>query len=112
MKYFVISDVHSYYYEMIDALNKAGFDPLNENHTLISLGDITDRGVWPNEVINYLMSLDRKILIRGNHEDLLEELLTIIFPVAYELVTSAVTEPANPPTPIAFVESASIEILE
>ena len=75
MKYFVIADVHGFYDEMIEALNKAGFDKFNKEHTLISLGDVIDRGTQPNEVIEYLLSLERKILIRGNHEDLLYQLL-------------------------------------
>ena len=70
-KFYVISDVHGYYDEMKVALNEAGFDPNNENHWLISCGDHLDRGDQPQEVIDYLTSLPRKILIKGNHEDLL-----------------------------------------
>ena len=73
-KYFVIADVHGFYDEMIDGLNKAGFDKINPNHVLISLGDAMDRGPKPLEVVEYLVNLPRKILIRGNHEDLLQEL--------------------------------------
>lgn len=73
MKYFVISDVHSFYAEMMAALNDAGFEPDNPNHTLISCGDLLDRGDESVETLEYINSLPRKILIRGNHEDLLEE---------------------------------------
>ena len=73
-KYFVIADVHGFYDEMIDGLNKVGFDKSNPNHVLISLGDAMDRGPKPLEVVEYLVNLPRKILIRGNHEDLLQEL--------------------------------------
>lgn len=69
-KLFVVSDIHGFYDEMIDALDKAGFDKDNENHWLISCGDTTDRGPKPLEVIRYLESLTNKILISGNHEDL------------------------------------------
>ena len=72
-KLFVISDVHSYFDEMITALNEVGFDPNNENHWLISCGDHWDRGPKPVEVMNYLMNLPRKVLIRGNHCGLFEE---------------------------------------
>ena len=75
MKYFVVADVHGYYDQMKAALDAAGFDPENPNHTLISCGDAIDRGPRPNEVIKYFVNLPRKILIRGNHEDLLDELL-------------------------------------
>lgn len=78
MKYFVISDIHSYYDLMIEELNKSGFDSSNPEHILISLGDNIDRGDKPFHVIKFLMNLfekNRAILIRGNHEDLLEKLL-------------------------------------
>ena len=72
-KLFVISDVHGYYYEMLDALDNAGFDPNNEDHWLISCGDHFDRGPCPEDVMTYLTLLPRKVLIKGNHEDLLME---------------------------------------
>lgn len=75
MKIFVVADVHGFYDEMKYALDQAGFDPSNENHMLVSLGDIVDRGPKPVETLEYLMSLPRKILIRGNHEDLAEEMM-------------------------------------
>lgn len=72
-KLFCISDVHGFYNEMREALDNAGFDPNNEEHWLISLGDVWDRGKQPFEVMQYLKRLPRKVLIRGNHEDLFEE---------------------------------------
>ena len=75
--YFVISDIHSFYNEMINALNKAGYDKENKNHVLISLGDLFDRGPDSIKCLNFINSIptDRKICIKGNHEDLLEEVL-------------------------------------
>lgn len=70
-KFYILSDVHGYFDEMKQALDEAGFDPNDENSWLVSLGDNLDRGDQPQEVINYLMSLPRKILVRGNHTDLL-----------------------------------------
>ena len=67
----VISDVHGFYDEMIEALNKANFNP--ETDFLISCGDTMDRGPKPAEVMNYLMKLPNKVLIRGNHCQLFEE---------------------------------------
>lgn len=72
-KFFVISDIHGFYDEMIEALDNAGFDPNNEDHWLISCGDHFDRGPNPSKVMKYLMKLQRKVLIRGNHEQLLVE---------------------------------------
>lgn len=67
LKIFVISDVHGYFLQMITALNEAGFNPNNEDHWLFVLGDIIDRGREPQQIIDYLISLPRKVLIRGNH---------------------------------------------
>ena len=72
-KFFVVSDVHGFYHEMLDALDNAGFDPNNEDHWLISCGDNFDRGPCPEDVMVYFKLLPRKILVRGNHEDLLME---------------------------------------
>lgn len=75
MKYFVMSDIHSFYDEMQEALSKAGFDINNPEHTIIVCGDIFDRGDQTNEVYEFLISLpkERRVLIRGNHEYLLKD---------------------------------------
>ena len=83
-KLFCISDVHGYYDEMIEALNKAGFDRNNSEHWLISCGDHTDRGRQPQKVMDYLMSLPRCILIKGNHESLLVECIERGFPYDHD----------------------------
>ena len=82
-KLFVISDVHGYYDEMRAALDAAGFDENNKEHWLIGCGDYIDRGEQPQEVINYLENLPRKILVKGNHEELLKELLDSREPTSY-----------------------------
>lgn len=75
MKYFVVADVHGFYDELMKSLDEKGFDKNNENHTFVSLGDLMDRGRKPLDCLKFVNSLERKILIRGNHEDLLEELI-------------------------------------
>ena len=88
MKYFVVSDIHSFYDEFLDALEEAGFDKGNENHTLVVLGDLFDRGPKPYEVYLYLsQAVDQKrlILIRGNHEKLLLDLLDKDYPEGHDL---------------------------
>lgn len=85
MKFFCIADIHGFYDEMKAALDEAGFDPENENHTLISCGDVIDRGKRPNEVVKYLVNLPRKILIRGNHEDLLDDLIKSCGPMMHDM---------------------------
>ena len=73
MKYFIVADVHSFYELMIEALNEAGFDKTNKEHIFVSLGDLLDRGNSPLQCLEFVNNLPRKILIRGNHEDLIEE---------------------------------------
>lgn len=87
MKYFVISDIHSHYEEMIEALNNAGFDNDNEKHIVISCGDVWDRGKKPVQVMDFLLNLydkNRAILIRGNHEDLIQSLLNRGYLASYD----------------------------
>lgn len=76
-KLFVVADVHSFYEKMIKALSEQGFDRDDPDHVFVSLGDLFDRGLSPLKCLNFVNSLpaERKILIRGNHEDLLEECL-------------------------------------
>ncbi len=70
-KFFVTSDIHSYYKELIRALIDAGFDESNEEHYLVVCGDCFDRGPDSAKVLKYLQNLPRKILVKGNHEQLL-----------------------------------------
>ena len=62
---------------MIKALNERGFDGENQDHIFVSLGDLLDRGPDPIKCLEFVNNLpkNRKILIRGNHEDLMEEAL-------------------------------------
>lgn len=76
-KYFIVSDVHSFYDEMQKALARNDWDINNPDHIFVSLGDLLDRGPKSLECLQFVNSLPkkRKILIRGNHEDLMEECL-------------------------------------
>lgn len=70
-KYFCISDVHGYYQEMIDSLVTAGYDENNDNHVLVVLGDLFDRGRDSKKVYKYLRKLSdegKAIILKGNHE--------------------------------------------
>lgn len=71
--YFIVSDVHSYFDQMMEALNGQGFDINNKNHIFVSLGDLLDRGPDAVKCLDFVNNLpkDRKILIMGNHEELL-----------------------------------------
>lgn len=90
MKLFCLSDVHSYFSAMKQALDAAGFNKDDPNHWLISCGDALDRGDESEEVLHYLMSLERKILIKGNHDILLEELCMREFPYGHDFSNGTV----------------------
>jgi serine/threonine protein phosphatase 1 len=83
-KFFVMSDIHGFYDEMKLALDEAGFDPNNEDHWIITCGDHFDRGPKPTEVMRYLRSLSRKILVLGNHEELLVQCCESGYPNIYD----------------------------
>ena len=86
MKYFVISDIHSFATAAKRVLKLAGFDKKNKHHTLIVCGDIFDRGSESLEIYKYLKSIpkNRCILIKGNHESLYFELLKKDYPHRYD----------------------------
>ena len=83
-KFFVMSDLHGFADEMKTALDNAGFDINNENHWVVVCGDYFDRGPNPGEVMNYLKRLPRKVLIRGNHESLVEECCANGYPQGHD----------------------------
>jgi serine/threonine protein phosphatase 1 len=83
-KLFVCSDIHSFYTPLKKALDDKGFDPNNKNHWLVVCGDVFDRGDESEEVLHFLMSLERKILIKGNHDTLLDDCCLREFPYRYD----------------------------
>lgn len=83
-KLFVVSDIHSAYTPLKKALDEKGFDPNNETHWLIVCGDAFDRMDESKEVLHFLMSLERKILVKGNHDILLEQCCLRKFPYSYD----------------------------
>ncbi len=83
-KFYILSDVHGFYKEMREALDRAGFDPNDDNSWLISLGDEMDRGPEPEGVINYIMNLPRAIWVKGNHQTLMEDLITRGYPRSHD----------------------------
>ena len=77
---FAVSDIHGHYTALMNALGVAGFDENNENHIFVSCGDLFDRGRENAEVYDFVKKLQRKILIKGNHEDGLVRILKRPFP--------------------------------
>jgi len=78
MRYFVISDIHGFYDVMVESLTKSGYDSTNENHHLLILGDMFDRGHQSKEVLHYIYDLyqsNKATVLLGNHDTFLIELL-------------------------------------
>ena len=74
-KYFIVSDVHGFYDELIQGLEDAEYDSSNPAHIFVSLGDLFDRGDKSYECLQFVNNIpeNKKILIRGNHEFCLQE---------------------------------------
>ncbi len=76
MKYFVFSDIHGFFNEWQKVLREKGFNINNPLHKIIICGDLFDRGHQPKEIIDFILShKDKFILIRGNHEDLMQSMI-------------------------------------
>ena len=78
MKYveiFAVSDIHGHCDELKRALEAAGFESGNPEQLLVVIGDCFDRGRKNRETFEFLCSVENKVLIRGNHEDFLWDIL-------------------------------------
>ena len=73
MKIFAVSDIHSFFTPLKKALDENGFETNNPEHLLVVCGDVFDRGPESKEVYEYLNNLTNVVLIKGNHEDLMEK---------------------------------------
>ena len=88
MKYFIVSDIHGHYKELKQALVKAHFNPYEERHRLIVLGDMFDRSEESRAVYKFIKNLCDKgyaYVVRRNHEKFLIDYLdgTSINPFNY-----------------------------
>lgn len=80
MKYYVAADVHGFTSEFHKALEDAGYFTDREPRKLVLLGDVFDRGQEAREMQDFLLRLmdqEAVILVRGNHEDLFQEMVTV-----------------------------------
>lgn len=78
MRYYVVADPHGFCTLLRNKLEEMGFFSDPEPHKLVICGDYLDRGAEPLEMQAFLLELmarDEVILVRGNHEDLLERLV-------------------------------------
>ena len=74
-KLFVVSDIHGCATLFKLSLKSSGFENANKEHLLVCLGDCFDRGYENVAVYDYLQSISNKVLVKGNHEDLLESVI-------------------------------------
>lgn len=78
-KIFAISDIHNNYNAMRKGLESAGYDETNPFHLLVVLGDMFDRkpgdAVAIYEYLKRLTDEGKAIVIRGNHESMLQSYL-------------------------------------
>lgn len=78
MRTYVMSDIHGFYTPMRRALTDAGWFADTGPHRLVILGDLFDRGKEALKLQKFILQLlrdDACILVRGNHEDLYQELV-------------------------------------
>lgn len=90
--YFVFSDTHSFAKELKIALKEAGFDRKNKEHCIIFCGDLFDRGNESMEIYRFIRSIPkyRRILVKGNHEELYDDLLYKNYPDYYDFSNGTV----------------------
>ncbi len=78
MKYYVTADIHGFYSIFLRALTDSGFFTDSEPHKLVILGDLFDRGKEAKQMQKFILEhWPDLILIRGNHEDLFQEMVTV-----------------------------------
>ena len=82
---FAVSDIHGHYTLLKNALDEAGFDESCEDHLLVCCGDLFDRGRENRKVYDFIRRLQRKKIVRGNHDERLYEILTQKKANAYDL---------------------------
>lgn len=76
MRTIILGDIHGCFRELTELMEKVGFD--READTLISLGDLMDRGEQSYEVFDLFRHLkqdmkERCTIVRGNHEQMMME---------------------------------------
>ena len=71
MKYFIFSDIHGCYKELMNSLMLAGYDNNNCDHKLLFLGDAFDKNRDDYEFYLFLKSNiknNKLIWVMGNHD--------------------------------------------
>jgi hypothetical protein len=76
MKYDIVGDVHGHAESFVNLIKELGYAPVNgvwqhPERTLISVGDIIDRGPGQRQIVDILKTMQqhgKAIVIMGNHE--------------------------------------------
>ena len=91
-KYFIVSDTHSYYIDLMQTLNNVGYDIENPEYVFVLCGDLFDRGDESKALLDFVKSIpkERRILIRGNHEYLLKDMMEKKFPQIHDFSNGTV----------------------
>ena len=74
MRYVFVSDIHGQFDKLTKALNEAHFN--KDADTIVVLGDSFDRGPKSLEVLQFIMSCPNRILVWGNHDLRLRDLVS------------------------------------
>lgn len=90
-KYFISSDIHGQYLAIMKNLELNRFDMENPDHIFVSLGDHFDRGPQSDKVLELCLNLYEKgrfMGIRGNHDDMLIEYLSMPFMSEFNIISN------------------------
>ena len=85
MKIFAVSDVHGFTSILERNLSEVGFEVNNPNHLLVFCGDLFDRGPEAKDMLKFIHEVDNKIMVKGNHEDLMQEMIIRGYPLLHDI---------------------------
>ena len=85
MKIFAVSDVHGFTSILRRNLSNVGFEVNNPNHLLVLCGDLFDRGPEAKDMLKFIHEVDNKIMVKGNHEDLMQEMIIRGYPLLHDI---------------------------
>ena len=85
MKIFAVSDVHGFTSILRRNLSNVGFEINNPNHLLVLCGDLFDRGPEAKDMLKFIHEVDNKIMVKGNHEDLMQEMIIRGYPLLHDI---------------------------
>lgn len=85
MKIFAVSDVHGFTSILRRNLSEVGFEVNNPNHLLVFCGDLFDRGTEAKDMLKFIHEVDNKIMVKGNHEDLMHDMITREYPLSHDI---------------------------